>query len=98
MNIKNKAIAISALALCVLTLSACVRLHADAKTNALFNAAKTNNAAEARRLIADGADVNAQSYFGITVLMTAAVNNAVNVVRLLLADVIELFEAAGAKE
>ena len=51
--------------LCVLT--ACT----DAKTSALFKAARTNNAAEAQRLIADGADVDAQTYFGVTVLMVA---------------------------
>ena len=70
---------------CALTLSACVRMHADAKTDALFKAAKTNNVAEARRLIADGADVNAKSYLGLTVLMVAAGNNFVDVARLLLA-------------
>lgn len=61
--------------------------HADAKTDALIQVAKDNNAAEARQLIATGADVNmsAKDDYDETVLMYATRENSTDVAKLLLA-------------
>ena len=61
-----------------------VSTHADAKSDALIEAAKTNNAAEARRLIASGADVNAKVNDGWTALMSAALNKADDLAKLMI--------------
>ena len=53
--------------------------------DALIAATENNNAAEVQRLIADGADVNAQDYDGMTALMAAAWANSVDIAKLLLA-------------
>ena len=71
------------LAVLMVGLLCAVSAHADAKSDALIEEAKTNNAAEARRLIASGADVNAKTDNGSTALMIAAENNAADVARLL---------------
>ncbi|MCH5291754.1 MAG: ankyrin repeat domain-containing protein [Treponema sp.] len=60
------------------------RVQKDAKTEALITAAKDNNAAEARRLIADGADVNAKGNEDWTSLMWAAWYNSPEVAKILL--------------
>ena len=76
------------IALLILTLFAScqsTRVQKDAKTEALITAAKDNNAAEAWRLIADGADVNAKGNEDWTALMWAVANNSSDAARLLLA-------------
>ena len=63
------------IALLMLTLFAScqsTRVQKDERSNALITAAKDNNAAEARRLIADGADVSAKGNEDCTALMWAA--------------------------
>ena len=77
------------------------RVQKDAKTDALITAAKDNNVAEARRFIADGADVNATDSNGNTALIFVTKENSVDVARLLLAagadadvnakDIVDLF-------
>ena len=74
------------LAVLMVGLFCALSAHADAMGDALIEAAKTNNAAEVRRLIASGADVNAMSLYGGTALMSAAWTNAVDAAKLLIAS------------
>lgn len=97
---------IVAVALCVLAVSCSIK----DKTTALLEAAASNNTAKVSRLIKAGAAVNATDNDGLnalilnsgeTALMHAACNNSADAAKLLIeagADVIELLEAAGAKE
>ncbi|MDE7291295.1 MAG: ankyrin repeat domain-containing protein, partial [Treponemataceae bacterium] len=64
-----------------------VSAHADAKSDALVQAELNNNVAEAKRLIAAGADVNAMGVFGFlayTPLMIAADKNSTDVAKVLI--------------
>ena len=81
MTMKQKTIiAISALALCV----AAVCAQADSKSDALKEAAASNNAKEVARLIKADADVNTKNYNGDTALMVAAEYNAADTTKLLI--------------
>ncbi len=57
---------------------------ADAKSDALMEAARNNNVAEVARLIQAGADVNARGRTGYTALMWAANSYAVDVAKALI--------------
>ena len=86
---KTKNYFIAALMLALFASCQSTRVQKDERSNALITAAKDNNAAEARRLIADGADVNATDEYGNTALMIATEKEAT--------DIAELLEAAGAR-
>ena len=87
---KTKKHFITALMLALFALTACsgkktdAAQNADATPDALITAAKDNNVAEARRLIADGADVKAKDNDGSTALMWAAWRNSPEVAKILL--------------
>ncbi|XP_026994645.2 caseinolytic peptidase B protein homolog [Tachysurus fulvidraco] len=51
---------------------------------ALLNAARSNNAEEVKRLLADGVDPNTRHHLGWTALMVASMNGQHNVVKVLL--------------
>ena len=61
------------------------RVQKDERSNTLIQAAKDNNATEARRLIEAGADVSAKGNDGSTALMDAARCNSPDVAKVLLA-------------
>lgn len=72
---------IVALAMCLTTTA---NVHADPESDALIQAAKSNNTAEVARLLADGADVDTADGYGISALMHTAMNDALDAAELLI--------------
>ena len=75
---KTKKTMIAALMLALFALT----VYADEKTDAFIEAVQKNNVAEVRRLIADGADVNATNDYNVTALMIAVALKCTDVARL----------------
>ena len=75
---KTKKTMIAALMLALFALTACD----GKKTHTLIKAVEKNNVAEVRRLIADGADVNAKDDYNATALMIAVALKCTDVARL----------------
>ncbi|KAM9660571.1 mitochondrial disaggregase isoform 2-T2 [Trichechus inunguis] len=63
----------------------CYSKNPSNKDTALMEAARTNNVQEVRRLLSEGADVNARHKLGWTALMVAAISRNYSVVQVLLA-------------
>ncbi|XP_023648315.1 mitochondrial disaggregase isoform X2 [Paramormyrops kingsleyae] len=75
---------ISAGAISAAALAYCFKKGSDSKGDALLEAARTSNAQEVARLLADGTDPNYRHHLGWTALMVASMNRQHNVVKALL--------------